>query len=761
MRMRRLAWVGSFLALACALASPSSSLATGVPISGFFPLTGISLTDKFKDQNDPNGTFFLADPEPSLSGTQLGVGGTPHYDIALLDTGAATSLLTSASDAAFNITGAGFHGTETQQIGGANGFVNAAINNPLAIFATGLANRTNTSPLTLNPASFVGQSSVSLLTAPPQSDLPNVLGIPFSSQYATYIRNDQPQIFQSGGTTVRTPQIQFLPLGSGSQGLTHRAPITLDDPSGFSAPPLYIFNLGGIETGDPLTQNPTAPTVLQAPGAYFLSVNVNNKGQSLTNTNFFLDTGADVSVVSQLNAVRLGFDPTIDTPDFTVSVLGSGGTTANVPGFYADQFTIQAVGGSITLTHVPFIVLDVTNPAHPGNVVDGIIGMNALAGRNVVIDPKPSLGGGGAGPSLYISDPVTTQLNWTSTAASGTWATGGNWSTSAAPSTLGIANVRHVSGGNQTAVVAANATAWELNVSGTSGQKMTAEINSGVTLTTFSGANIEGDGIVQLDSATLDAQFIEIMGGGILRGTGTVTTGSGPIPGQVENRSGTVAPGNGVGKLSIIGRYAQASDATLAIDLGGTAAGSQYDQLAVTGGAVLSGALAVSLANLGGGIFSPSVGNAFTILTATDGLSGSFSSLSAPLGFNWYLKYISNNVQLIVGVPGDYNHDGIVNAADYTVWRDTLNSTTNLAADGSGNGIIDQADYTFWKSRVGATIGAGAGGGAAVPEPATQSLLIVAAVLLFGGHKGRAATAIPRRSAQCGAWPSNGSSSPS
>lgn len=47
--------------------------------------------------------------------------------------------------------------------------------------------------------------------------------------------------------------------------------------------------------------------------------------------------------------------------------------------------------------------------------------------------------------------------------------------------------------------------------------------------------------------------------------------------------------------------------------------------------------------------------------------------------------------------PGDYNGDGIPNAADYTVWRDTLNSTSDLRADGDGSGTIDAADYELWK----------------------------------------------------------------
>jgi predicted outer membrane repeat protein len=68
-------------------------------------------------------------------------------------------------------------------------------------------------------------------------------------------------------------------------------------------------------------------------------------------------------------------------------------------------------------------------------------------------------------------------------------------------------------------------------------------------------------------------------------------------------------------------------------------------------------------------------------------------------------------------VGGDYNRNGLVDAADYTRWRDTLGSTTVLAADGSGptlgtpNGVVDQPDFDFWKSNFGDT--SGAAGGAA------------------------------------------------
>lgn len=727
MNERRLPWVTVVAATICALLSAQRVQATGVPIAGFAPLVGLSLTDEFKDEDNPN-IFFQADLESSLVGTQFGTGGTPFYDVALIDTGAAASLITTAADASYDIQGAGFRGTHELQLGGATGFLFATINDPMAMFATGLGNRTGTAPLTLNTSTMKGQSSVSILTLPPESDLPNIVGIPFASQYATYIRNDLPQIFQQGGRTVRAPQIEFLPLGSGGQGIVRRAPMELQSGTAFSAPPVYVFDFDNLFNGLPLTENPTAPTVLQEPGAMFLNVNVNNNGNSLNNFQFFFDTGADVTVVSELNAVRLGFDPILDTPDFTIAVVGSAGVTENVPGFFCDQLTIQAVGGSVTATNVPVVVLDVTNPADPGNVVDGIIGTNILSGRNLVIDPKPSLGGGGVGPSLYISDPVTTGHNWATAAASGNWATTTNWNAAGTPDSLWVANVGNVSGSNQEAVVSADSTVWEVNVSGTASATMTVRVQSGVRLTTFSGVNLETGGNVRLDGGTLDTHFVDIRGG-TLTGAGSVMTGSGPIPGQVENHNGTVAPGNSVGTLGITGRFANSGDGTLAFDLGGLTAGSQYDQLIVTGAAALDGTLAVSLFNLGGGLFTPSVGNTFTLLTATEGVGGTFDALLLPGGFQWNVAYGANNVVLsVIGLSpvGDYNADGTVNAADYVVWRNSLGATgANLPADGNGDLVVNQTDYEVWRSHFGMTSGSGLA--SSVPEPASAILFALVA----------------------------------
>jgi hypothetical protein len=52
---------------------------------------------------------------------------------------------------------------------------------------------------------------------------------------------------------------------------------------------------------------------------------------------------------------------------------------------------------------------------------------------------------------------------------------------------------------------------------------------------------------------------------------------------------------------------------------------------------------------------------------------------------------------------GDYNLDGIVDTADYTVWRDTRGQhvVPFTRADGNGDGIIDSDDYEVWVENFG------------------------------------------------------------
>ncbi len=74
-------------------------------------------------------------------------------------------------------------------------------------------------------------------------------------------------------------------------------------------------------------------------------------------------------------------------------------------------------------------------------------------------------------------------------------------------------------------------------------------------------------------------------------------------------------------------------------------------------------------------------------------------------------------------IPGDYNNNGTVDAADYVLWR----KGGPLANEVDNPGTVDGADYTEWRARFGdpsSGSGAGATANTPVPEPASLVLLM-------------------------------------
>jgi hypothetical protein len=79
-------------------------------------------------------------------------------------------------------------------------------------------------------------------------------------------------------------------------------------------------------------------------------------------------------------------------------------------------------------------------------------------------------------------------------------------------------------------------------------------------------------------------------------------------------------------------------------------------------------------------------------------------------------------------LTGDYNGDGTVNAADYTLWRNTRGQMgPGLPADGDPNNSIDAGDYIVWKQNFGHTGVFGSVIPQAIPEPTTIMQLIISA----------------------------------
>jgi hypothetical protein len=164
------------------------------------------------------------------------------------------------------------------------------------------------------------------------------------------------------------------------------------------------------------------------------------------------------------------------------------------------------------------------------------------------------------------------------------------------------------------------------------------------------------------------------------------------------------------------------------MELGGTTPGGGYDRLQVAGQLSIGGALSVSLING----FTPAAWSSFDLLD-WGSLAGTFSSISLPtlpVG-QWDTSKLYVDGTLSVALLGDFDHSGAVNAADYVVWRKGLGT------------IYSAGDYDVWRAHYGeGGSGSGSGSavnGAAVPEPGTVMLWLMATVFAMLSRGGRRA----------------------
>jgi hypothetical protein len=100
---------------------------------------------------------------------------------------------------------------------------------------------------------------------------------------------------------------------------------------------------------------------------------------------------------------------------------------------------------------------------------------------------------------------------------------------------------------------------------------------------------------------------------------------------------------------------------------------------------------------------------------------------------------------ITTGVPGDYNSNGIVDAADFVVWRNSVDSTTLVNRGPGIVGPVGESDYDFWRSRFGATAGSGTAlASTAVPEPNMCWLAALAALCVAAKRISRSLTGTGR-----------------
>jgi hypothetical protein len=228
------------------------------------------------------------------------------------------------------------------------------------------------------------------------------------------------------------------------------------------------------------------------------------------------------------------------------------------------------------------------------------------------------------------------------------------------------------------------------------------------------------DGIYHLDGGTLSTPLMTKSAAGTFMFTGGVLHAD-EVAFNLVNMGGMLAPGHSIGETHVGGSL-ELGDGILQIEI---STESDSDTLVVDGLLTLGGVLDVQLL----GTYMPESGS-WQIATA-ESIAGQFDSVTD--GF--YVQKMGASLMLVIGdlpnIAGDFNADGIVDAADYTVWRDHLGTNFDLNGNGEETGdsagTVDQADYELWVQQFGssAAIGSAIPTSDAVPEPASLFVLLI------------------------------------
>jgi hypothetical protein len=163
-----------------------------------------------------------------------------------------------------------------------------------------------------------------------------------------------------------------------------------------------------------------------------------------------------------------------------------------------------------------------------------------------------------------------------------------------------------------------------------------------------------------------------------------------------------------------------------------TVDGVEFDQLNVTGQFTQGGAVTIDRSEL----VLPAATRQLKIIGwgSQSGLSSS-TIVSFVGGSPLAYSFQSDGLYLTVGpsgIAGDYNNNGIVDAADYVVWRKNA-GTNNPLPNNPIPGTIGQQQYDQWRANFGKPITGGTGlvspASLTVPEPAASTFWIALTVL--------------------------------
>jgi uncharacterized protein with beta-barrel porin domain len=220
-----------------------------------------------------------------------------------------------------------------------------------------------------------------------------------------------------------------------------------------------------------------------------------------------------------------------------------------------------------------------------------------------------------------------------------------------------------------------------LTLGGTIGGTGGLTMNGGGTLILASTGSYSGGTAVSAGTLAVNGLLVS----NVTVGSGGTLGGSGAIFGNVSG-SGTLAPGNSIGNLTVVGSYSQ-TGGTYQVEVNAAGQGDRLEVAGTPGTATING----GTVNVVAASSSYPTSTTYTILNAAGGVSGTYSSvtLAHKLAFlTPSLSYDANNAYLTLAVvPGAYsgggvtpNHKAVGAALDRAFATATADFATVIAA---------------------------------------------------------------------------------
>jgi len=447
------------------------------------------------------------------------------------------------------------------------------------------------------------------------------------------------------------------------------------------------FDVAGATNQPTLDTDPTvAGLLMNATGNNTLTLN----GHTLTLTGIGTQSGGTISGTGTLSltgaaaftasgSAVLGNGVTISTGGsgntVTLSGVNFGGTITGAGGLITNGSVIVGGGasdytGGTTINAGSSVTLAANNALSSASAltVNGSLGLNGFSQTVTALSGSGSIDLGGFG--LTVGDATSTTFSGTITSSGGDLTkqgsgtltlTGNNSYSGGTDLTAGTIAVGHNNALGSGTLTMAGGTTLQAASSVSLGNLIALSGNAtvdtnGNSLTLSNVISGGANGLTKVGSGTLtlsgantytgatavDAGTLVLNGsiaGNATVASGATIMGTGTVGGNLTV-SGIIAPGNSIGTLNVTGNYTQNAGSTYNVEVN---AAGQSDKIAVTGSATLNGGtVAVQAAN---GSYQRNT--SYTIVTASGGVNGTYSSVTSNLAFlTPSLSYSGNAVLL-------------------------------------------------------------------------------------------------------------------